>query len=82
MVIVSVGPTCFSDDAKGRVSSLAGKACLLLASADKGSKLSATTAFGMTDTIRGSKEARSTVFSLLNDSKKKFVSYELRTDLV
>ena len=31
-----------------------------------GLKLSATTAFGMTETMSGSKEARSTVFSLLS----------------
>ena len=32
---------------------------------DRGRKFSATSALGMTDTMRGSKEARRTVFSLL-----------------
>jgi len=33
---------------------------------ERGRKFSATTAFGMTDTISGSRDARRTVFSLLN----------------
>lgn len=62
-VIVSSGPIGVGDG-RGSAGEL-GIWSGALGVYDNGQKFSATTAFGITDTIRGSKEARRTVFSLL-----------------
>lgn len=63
MVIVSSGPIGGGDGrgSEGEVGIWSGTRGVY----DKGRKFSATTAFGMTETIKGSNEARRTVFSLL-----------------
>ena len=62
MVIVSWGPSCWGGGGGGRAS--CGFILRFFCRAS-GWKFSATTALGITETIRGSREARRTVFSLL-----------------
>ena len=62
MVMVSCGPSCWGGGGGGRAS--CGFILRFFCRAS-GRKFSATTALGITDTMRGSREARKTVFSLL-----------------